>query len=546
MAIAKEVNLHVNNLAIVLYEINGPQYRYWSIKANISGSGSATWQNWHDMRDEGYVGIGWAQLGDLSKLTYDMESRSIVKAMMLEKYKEKGGFAQEIFSFVTAIKKGDIVLATEKEGHVLGIGRVINGYYFDSSSKVSHRLNVQWLSLDEWDTPTNEIKNRVVREISALNNILETEKKVFSCSSTLGSVVFPQKTASALTGMPARVNDILERKRQVIIYGPPGTGKTHWAYQSVLSISAINLFGTDFSALDDHQKQSILGDGQNPGYVRFCTFHPSYGYEDFIEGYRPHSENGALGFILRSGIFKQLCDDAQQQPANKFYLIIDEINRGDIPRIFGELLTLLEKDKRGRIVNLPVSGESFNVPDNIYLVGTMNTADRSIALLDTALRRRFGFIEIMPDPKVLGDTVINGIPLSAWLEMLNHRILQSVGRDARNLQIGHAYLLENGRPITNITQFSRVLRDDIIPLLEEYCYEDYEVLEKILGKGLVDREKQSIRHELFGENRIDDLVQALLEPSPEITASLAAVQYEQAEIAAEEESEDLLNGTTSG
>ncbi len=219
-------------------------------------------------------------------------------------------------------------------------------------------------------------------------------------------------------------------------------------------------------------------------------------------------------------------------------MIIDEINRGDIPRIFGELLTVLETDKRNTPILLPLSGEAFTVPPNVYLIGTMNTADRSIALLDTALRRRFGFIELMPDSSVLGDTMVGGsIPLGPWLDALNERILENIGRDARNLQIGHAYLLDNGRPVSDFARFTRIFQDDILPLLEEYCYEDYGTLVKILGQSLVDENRQRIHHELFEPARRDDLVQALLAPSPEIVASPQVVASEAQQI--EEQEEDL-------
>jgi 5-methylcytosine-specific restriction protein B len=237
-----------------------------------------------------------------------------------------------------------------------------------------------------------------------------------------------------------------------------------------------------------------------------------------------------MAFVRRDGIFKQLCDAAQADPEHNFYLIIDEINRGDVPRIFGELLTVLEKDKRGKAVLLPLSETPFQVPKNVYLIGTMNTADRSIALLDTALRRRFGFIELMPDYEVLRDPLVGGdIPLAPWLEALNRRILEHVGRDARNLQIGHAYLLDGGKPVSNFARFSRVVQEDIIPLLEEYCYEDYTALEKILGRGLVNAVAQEIKHDLFDPARQDELVQALLAPSPEITTSLQAAVTEEPE-----------------
>jgi 5-methylcytosine-specific restriction protein B len=279
-----------------------------------------------------------------------------------------------------------------------------------------------------------------------------------------------------------------------------------------------------------------------------CCFHPAYGYEDFIEGYRPELHEGRMSFTLREGIFREVCRDAEEQPEQQFYLIIDEINRGDIPRIFGELLTIIEKDKRGKTVVLPLSRSAFRVPPNVFLIGTMNTADRSIALLDTALRRRFGFIELMPDVSLLDQSSVSEIPLGPWLEALNRRICEHVGRDARNLQIGHSFLLEGGKPIKDAARFFQVVRDEIIPLLEEYCYEDYDALHAILGDGLVDLTNRAIRHDLFEEPFRQELVQALLAPCPDILTSLkvaATITSDETEVAAEEGDEGAQEGATS-
>lgn len=530
VAIAGELGLHLNNLTRILVKLNGEPYKYWSIKVNFVGYP----KEWANMKEGGYVAIGWDQLGDLSEMKYQRESKNQIKALMLEKYKEKGGFAQEIFYFVTVIKKGDIILATEKSGSVLGIGKVTGDYYYVPEDEYPNRIKVEWYSNDAWEMPVTEVKGRVVKQIMIPENIVSVEKLLLG----LSSLSLTEETEIEFSGKTRRIQEVLERKKQIILYGPPGTGKTYWAYQATVDIVSKNIFNTAFNELDDQKKSVITGDQHNLGYVRFCTFHPSYGYEDFMEGYRPISNEGVLSFQLRQGIFKRLCQDAALEPDKKFYLIIDEINRGDIPRIFGELLTVLEKDKRGRSIILPISGERFSVPENVYVVGTMNTADRSIALLDTALRRRFGFIELMPDPMLLGEAVLNGIPLKAWLESLNNRILQSIGRDARNLQIGHAYFLENGKPLRDYSRFVRVIREDIIPLLEEYCYEDYEALEKILGKSMVDRERQKIREEIFDENHTDDLLRAFLETSPELATASIVVQNEEAEIESEEEPEE--------
>ena len=137
----------------------------------------------------------------------------------------------------------------------------------------------------------------------------------------------------------------------------------------------------------------------------------------------------------------QRSDDAARQPNRHFFLVLDEINRGDLPRIFGELITTIEYDKRDRRIKLPVTGSSFAVPRNVFLIGTMNTADRSISLMDTVLRRRFGFVELMPDSTLLAGRKAGGLLLGAWLDALNTRLRRHLKRDARNPQIGHAYLM---------------------------------------------------------------------------------------------------------
>jgi 5-methylcytosine-specific restriction enzyme B len=291
------------------------------------------------------------------------------------------------------------------------------------------------------------------------------------------------------------------------LYGPPGTGKTYHAREVACELAARSTFGKAFKSLTKEEREIIEGNG---GLVRLCTFHPGYGYEDFVEGLRPRTmDAGNMIFEPRDGIFKTLCKDASRNGERRhFFLIVDEINRGDVPRVFGELITIIEQDKRDVRVTLPVTGTTFSVPKNVFLIGTMNTADRSISLLDAALRRRFGFVELMPNSKLLGARTVGGIPLGAWLDVLNDRVRQHLKRDARNLQIGHAYLM-GPQQITSLADFARVLRDDIIPLLEEYCYDDFQTLERILGGRLVDVEAGRIKEELFEPRREDDLLAAI-------------------------------------
>jgi 5-methylcytosine-specific restriction protein B len=432
---------------------------------------------------------------------------------------------------------------------VLGVGRVEEGYSHEPSSDFSHRHRVKWLSLDEFQLPegSGADAQTLLRTVESSESIVAIEKHLLGASAPAPLPKAGPTPRTAQGGYPipilpalhGRIQAVLERKGQVILYGPPGTGKTYLAEQTVRDLAAYAAFGAPFAALEAEQREALTKGTEEEGpLVRMCCFHPSYGYEEFLEGYRPReeaSEGGAMRFVLRDGIFKRLCLDAQRRPHLRFYLIIDEINRGDIPRIMGELLTVMEKSKRGKPILLPMSGTPFQVPENVYLVGTMNTADRSIALLDTALRRRFGFLELMPDSSLLGNSLVEGIPLGPWLKALNARICQHVGRDGRNLQVGHAYLMERGEPLTDFHRFSRVVQEDLIPLLEEYCYEDWAALEKILGSSLVSRKEQRVCHELFDSARQSDLIQALLAPSPEVGWSAPAIA---SEASAQSEDED--------
>jgi 5-methylcytosine-specific restriction protein B len=534
VAVAKQIDVLMNNLMHVLHTANGSPHSYWRIGTSDD---SGARNRWSLMRDGSCAAIGWPALGDLSNLEKNKESKEKLQQLVAAKYPSTpqavGKSRSQIFNFVLGIEEGDVVLASDS-GTVLGIGRVVGPYSYDGTSGFPHRRPVQWLSFEEWNMPEPEGLETTVYEVKKhVANILEAEKKAQAAatSPTVPAPVKPPTTDKPgtpqrwprLDGIPGRIQAVLERKSQLIVYGPPGTGKTFWAHKAALDLAAYWAFGKALDQLAEEDKRVVLGGEQGNGLVRVCCFHPAYGYEDFIEGYRPETHNGQITFQLRDGVFKRLAKDAAQAPDRRYFLIVDEINRGDIPRIFGELLTVLEKDKRGKPIMLPVSGDVFRVPSNVYLIGTMNTADRSISLVDAALRRRFGFIELMPDATLMKDQVVGSIPLGPWLLALNQRICANVGRDAHNLQIGHSYLLQGERPLKDFAAFKRALRDDIIPLLEEYCYDDFDALHKILGTGLLDVENRRIKHELFDDGRDAELAQALIAPSPDIIESPQAL-----------------------
>lgn len=296
-----------------------------------------------------------------------------------------------------------------------------------------------------------------------------------------------------------------------ILFGAPGTGKTYHAINKALEILGITTENKTRAAIKQHFDACA-----KEGHIIFTTFHQGTSYEDFIEGIKPQT-NAAQNvyYTLEQGIFKQIVTKAAceylpsntstekfqhiiwdsinpHQPVKPYVLIIDEINRGNVAAIFGELITLLESSKRlgqseALSVTLPYSKESFGVPPNLYIIGTMNTADRSVEALDTALRRRFVFREMLPDATTLSHIQLifedNSIlVLSDLLHKINHRISSLLGRDQ---QIGHTYFLEVG----NWQKLNAVFYDHIIPLLQEYFYGDYGKIGLILGEGFIQKSK---------------------------------------------------------
>ena len=254
-----------------------------------------------------------------------------------------------------------------------------------------------------------------------------------------------------------------------ILYGPPGTGKTWATRQRCVEICDGQAGGSD------RERYRELVDC---GRVEFVTFHQSYGYEEFIEGLRPKpSKSGGLELVPVAGVLKRIAKRARKSPDDPHVLVIDEINRANISKVMGELITLLEEDKREGAENevavtLPHTGKRFTLPANLHILGTMNTADRSIALIDTALRRRFEFEEVAPDPTLL--ETVEGIDLPAVLTAINERIEYLIDRDHL---IGHAWLM-GAKTKADVDE---TMRRKIIPLIAEYFYDDWRKVKAVLG-----------------------------------------------------------------
>ena len=287
------------------------------------------------------------------------------------------------------------------------------------------------------------------------------------------------------------------RTLNTILNGPPGTGKTFDVVSEAVRIvdenPPINRADTKVR-FDKLRKQK---------QIEFVTFHQNYAYEDFIEGIRPVLDEGELRYELHDGIFKQIAKRASEDPDNRYVLIIDEINRGNIAKIFGELITLIEPSKRAgeedaAQATLPYSQKPFSVPANLYLIGTMNTADRGIALLDVALRRRFDFVERMPNPDHDGIAEdIEGVNGRTLLRAINARIVERLDREH---QIGHTYLMG----IQTLKALKRAFQNRVVPLLQEYFYDDWEKLRGVLNDNAFITRREGSERPVFDVLRPDD------------------------------------------
>lgn len=442
---------------------------YWKIAPGENAS------IWEECRDGGYIAVGWDETGDVSQMSEEVFEDKCNELIAAHPEWTKTRLRQ-VWRFAH-IPVGSLIVANKGTTQTVGFGRVTEEYRYARNESYPHRLSVDWFDVEPRSITEGGFRKTLVKlnkkRFEQLINApydedtpdspppLAPPHPMYTREDALRELFIEEDTLNEILAL-------LRTKKNIILQGPPGVGKT-FAAKRIAWV--------------------MLG-RKNDYNIETVQFHQSYSYEDFVQGIRPDDSGN---FKLENGLFMDFCQKASEKGNEKFVLIIDEINRGNLSKIFGELMLLLEADKRGEKVTLTYSskGETFTVPPNVHLIGTMNTADRSLAMVDYALRRRFCFISLEPafPPSANVEKFRKHLKEAGVSQQIVARIIskmnslnEEIRKDTKSLgpgfQIGHSYFCADDGSGCNDEWYRRVITYEIAPLLREYWFDNLEIAEK--------------------------------------------------------------------